>query len=187
MYALKHRVLKRLKLSYIAMCAMALFVAGCSGLPIPKPKGVVDYNEGAPQVVAPPDQVTALLADAADRAAVALETLSAVEHSRSPGVSVAPVANAPMELRRAITIDWVGPVEPMVQTLANRAGYRSSVVGTSPPVPIVVSLDVQNKPIIEALRDVGLQMGQRADITVDSARHVVEIHYPPTPGLGQEF
>ncbi len=187
MTILTNTLFSRFTALHICIYAAALIaVSGCSGINLPN-RNVENYNRGAPQVAAPPDTVTALLADAADRAAVALETLSAVEHARSPGVSVAPVSNAPMELRRAITIDWVGPVEPIMQSLANRAGYSAGVVGTSPPVPIIISLDVQNKPVIEALRDVGLQMGVRADITVDSARRVVEIHYPPVPGLGQTF
>jgi defect-in-organelle-trafficking protein DotD len=180
---IRRATFKSVRLSLFLVCLTSVILGACAGIPLKRP-GVTDYNDGATQVVAPPDKVTALLADAADRAAVALETLSAIEHARSPGVSVAPVSGAPMELRRAITVDWVGPADHMVQTLANRAGYNFAVVGSAPLTPIIVSLDVQNRPVIEALRDLGLQMGARADVTVDSARRIVELHYPPTPGLG---
>ena len=72
----------------------------------------------------------------------------------------------------------MGPVEQITQTLANRASYDFSALGAGPPVPIVVSIDVENRPVIEVLRDIGLQMGKRADIRVDSGSRIVEIQYP---------
>jgi defect-in-organelle-trafficking protein DotD len=140
--------------------------------------------KSTPQVAASPDKVSAMLADAADRASVALETLAAVEQARAPGIAVAPIENAPAELRRAITVNWVGPVDRITKTLADRAGYSFNVIGNTPPTPVVVSLDVENKPVIDVLRNIGLQLGMRADIRVDSARRVVEIHYAPNAGVG---
>lgn len=143
----------------------------------------VAFSGDSPQLVAAPDSVSAMLADAADRSSAALETLAAVEHARSPGVAVSNINNAPSELRRAITVNWVGPVEPITKTLADRAGYNFLTIGHAPPVPIVVSLDIENRPVIDVLRDLGLQLGLRADIKVDAERRVVEIHYAPTTGV----
>ena len=142
------------------------------------------FSDGSPQRVAAPDPVSAMLADAADRAAGSLEKLAAVEYARSPGVAVGPVGDAPVQLRRAMTISWTGPVEPLAETLANRASYNFIVVGSAPPVPIVVNIEARNQPVIEILRDLGLQMGLRADIRVDANRHSVEVHYPPAGGVG---
>lgn len=141
------------------------------------------FRRGAPQLVAEPDNVSAMLADAADRAANSLEKLAAVEYARGPGVAVGPVSGAPAELRRAVSLRWVGPVEHVTQALAERASYSFLIVGASPPVPIVVDVDAENKPVVEILRDIGLQMGRRADIRVDAERSVVEIHYAPVTGL----
>lgn len=138
-----------------------------------------------PQLVATPDNVSAMLADAADRATTALETLAAVEYHKSPGIAVAPIGDAPLELRRAITVNWAGPAEPITKTLAERASYNFMVIGTPPPVPVVISLDVENMPVIEVLRDIGLQLGMRGDIRVNGARKLVELHYPPNTGVGQ--
>jgi defect-in-organelle-trafficking protein DotD len=137
-----------------------------------------------PQIVASPDKASMLLAEAADRASTALETLAAVEQARSPDIAVAPISNAPAELRRAMTVNWVGPVEPISKTLADRSGYKFVSLGEAPPVPVVVSIDVENKPVIDILRNIGLQLGQRADIKVDGERKVVEIHYAPVTGVG---
>lgn len=141
-------------------------------------------REYKPQIVASPDKASMLLAEAADRASVALETLAAVEQSRSPGIAVAPITDAPPELRRAMSVNWVGPVEPISKTLADRAGYGFVTVGDPPPVPIVVSVDVENRPVVDILRSLGLQLGQRADVKVDAERKLVEIHYAPVTGVG---
>ncbi len=137
-----------------------------------------------PNLVASPDKVSMMLADAADRASVALETLAAVEQARAPEASVGPVDNVPPELRRAITVNWVGPVEPIAQKLASRAGYGFQALGTPPPVPLVVSVDVENMPVIDVLRSLGLQLGVRADIHVDGRRQTVEVSYAPNTGVG---
>ena len=53
------------------------------------------FSGDTPQLVAAPDSVSAMLADAADRAANSLETLAAVEYARSPGVAVSNINDRP--------------------------------------------------------------------------------------------
>ncbi len=138
-----------------------------------------------PQVVANPDKVSLMLAEAADKASTALETLAAVEQSRAPAVAVQPIHNAPPELMRAMTLTWYGPAEPLVKKLADRASYTFISVGDKPPIPLTVNLDIENQPVIDTLRDVGLQLSTRADIKVDSTRRMIELHYAPVTGLGR--
>ena len=136
------------------------------------------------QVVASPDKVSLMLAEAADKASNSLEALAAIEQTRSPGVAVQPIHNAPDQLSRAMTITWVGPPEQVLRKLADRASYNFVALGNRPPVPLVVNVDVQNQPVIEILRDIGLQLGVRADVKVDSARQIIELHYAPVTGVG---
>lgn len=152
-------------------------LAGCAGF---------TGNQGAgaakPQLVAEPDQSALMIADAADRATRALESLAAVEQVRTPSAAAAAAAvpNAPPELQKAVTFQWSGPAEDVIRDLASRAGYTFHTVGAQPPVPILVNLDIYNEPMIEVLRDVGLQMGTRADLKLDANRRSVEIIYAPT-------
>lgn len=134
------------------------------------------------QLVAEPDPVSLRLASAVDRASAALQTLASVEQARNPGVSVSQVPYAPQELRRTVSVNWVGPIEPIARSLADRAGYAFQVNGDMPPVPLVVSVIAKQKSVVEVLRDVGLQAGQRADIAVDPERKVVELNYAPVSG-----
>lgn len=133
-----------------------------------------------PQVVAEPNSVDVMIADAADRATRAMETLADIENTKSPVKSVATVPNAPRELQRAVTFEWVGPPEPLVQELAQKAGYTYNTVGTAPALPLLVNVKATNKPLINVLRDIGLQMGARADLKVDGQMRVMEIHYAAT-------
>ena len=82
--------------------------------------GYIDRH-AQPQMVAEPSSVELMLADAADRATRALETLAAMESTKMPVKPVAIVPNAPTELQRAVTFDWVGPVEPLVEELTRKA------------------------------------------------------------------
>ncbi len=132
-----------------------------------------------PQMVAAPDRVSAMLADAADRASNALQTLAAVEQSKSPPANLAPIDNAPPELRRAVTIAVLGPVDTITELLAERASYQFKMYGDLPPVPVVVNVDTENRPIVEVLRDIGLQLGGRGDVRVDTVRRTIELHYAP--------
>jgi|GEM_PF-293039 len=139
-------------------------------------------NTGKPQLVAEPDQTSLMIADAADRATRALESLAAVETVRTPSAAAAAatIPNAPAELQRAVTFSFAGPAEDVARDMAARAGYTFNTVGDQPPTPIMVSMSIYNQPMVEVLRDLGLQMGTRADLKLDANRRTVEIIYAPT-------
>jgi defect-in-organelle-trafficking protein DotD len=158
-----------------ALCLTVVLTAGLSACAPMTPR--VDH-----QMVATPDPVALRLASAVDRASAALQTLASVEQARNPGVGIQTVPHAPQELRRIVTVDWVGPIEPMLRQLADRAGYAFQVNGDQPPAPVVITLQVRQKTVIEVLRDAGLQAGTRADVTVDANAKIVELNYAPVSG-----
>lgn len=153
----------------LGLCAV-LSLTGCSRMEgFPKP-----------QLVAEPDPVVARLAAAADRAANALDELAAIENTRTP-TDIPPLVNsAPIELRRAITIDWVGNAEPLVQQLADRASYEFKLTGQPSAIPLIVTIRVRNQPLIEILRDLGLQLENRATLRVDPETRTIELVYAAT-------
>lgn len=155
----------------LSIVFFSFFLVGCT-------PGRSVYTQD-PQVVAAPDRVSAMLADAADKASNALQTLAAVEQAKAPPAELARLDNAPIELRRAVTVSWIGPVDNIVKMMADRASYQFDVLGDVPPVPVVVNVNTENKPIIDILRDIGLQLGGRADVRVDANRRAIEVHYAP--------
>lgn len=75
------------------------------------------------------------------------------------------------------TIDWSGPVEPLVQQIARAADYRVRVIGTAPAIPVLVTVYTKNAMLGDILRDVGYQCGRRASVVVYPASRVIEIRY----------
>ena len=161
------------KIKFIFLSFVITGLAACTpGFPV--------GSSSNPQLVAEPERVTLLLAEAADRASRSLEALAAVEKVRTPGAEVASIPNAPQELRRTFSIRWFGPVEALTEQVADRAGYRFESFGNKPPTPIVVTLNAQDRQVINILRDIGLQIGNQGDLKVDAQRRVVELYYPQT-------
>ena len=66
-----------------------------------------------------------------------------------------------------------------VTDLAQRAGMSFQTVGGRPGVPLLVTVDVYQKPLIEVLHDLGLQAGRRADLAVNRSNNTIEIRYAP--------
>ena len=132
-----------------------------------------------PQIVAEPNRVDLRLADAADRVTRAVEALAEVEQAKNPAPIAQRLDDVPAELKRTVTISWIGPVAPLTQKIAERANYNFVELGDKPPVPIVVNVDVVNTPLIDVLRNVGLQMNGRGSVVVDGSKRVVEVNYAP--------
>jgi defect-in-organelle-trafficking protein DotD len=139
-----------------------------------------------PQIVVAPQKTDALLADAADRATKALESLAQIEKAKNPGKGDSSIPNAPTELRRSITLAWNGPAEPAVKLLADRASYAFETVGNAPPSGVMVNIDVRATPIITVLRSVGAQLGNRATLKVDPNARVIELQYAPVTAGANE-
>jgi len=117
--------------SRVSLCVLLLGTAACSN--------VTKHSNDNPQIVAAPDTVSAMLATAADRASNALQTLAAIESSRTPATNTGPVGNAPVELRRPVTVNCIGTVEPITESLAERSRYYFLTICTPPPLPVVLS------------------------------------------------
>ncbi len=150
-----------------AWVVVGLLLAGCA------------QHEVVP-VATEPDLVGTRIAQAAEKASKALDTVAGIEQYREPQMPPPEdYSSAPAELTQLITVRWSGPIEQMVETLAARAGMRMNRVGNPPSVPLLVSVDVYQKPLIEVLHSVGLQAGRRADVSVNSLNGMIEIRYAP--------
>ena len=131
-------------------------------------------------VAAEPDIVSVKLSQAADKAAAALDSIASIEQQRAPATPpMEDYSHAPPALKQPITVRWSGPIEQIGKALADRAGMQFRVTGIAPPAPVTVSLDVYQMPLVEVLKSVGLQAGQRADLAVDGRAGVIEIRYAP--------
>ena len=185
-----------------ALCLAVPLAGGCTSAGI----GLGIDTEASPPKASEsrqPDTAGMRLADAAERAEAALTALAMMRaaempprpagmpaeapgHSPVPGSSPVPEhSSVPPELRRAVTIDWIGPLETLAEALARRAEYRFVMAGAPSVRPVMVSVTAQDEPLIEVLRDAGLQAGNAATIVVDANGRTVRLDWTgdhPGPG-----
>jgi defect in organelle trafficking protein DotD len=75
------------------------------------------------------------------------------------------------------SVDWSGPIEPLVRQLGAATNYRVHVLGTPPAIPVIVSINAKNMMAGDILRDVGYQGGERAAVLVFPEARVIELRY----------
>ena len=156
------------------LCLAAALSGGCAPLgigPGMNPGTVPTIEERRP------DPAEMRLAEAASRAEAALTTLARIESARTPPLPAGISGEIPSELRRPVTLDWIGPLETLAETLARYAGYRFAVAGRPPVRPATVAVRAEDIPLIEVLRDAGLQAGSAATLVVNAGSRTVRLDW----------
>ena len=124
------------------------------------------------------DQPSASLAEASYAVSRSLADLSEVAQAASPAPSSVPMPSPEAYgMSGLTTVNWSGPVEPIVRQIAKSTGYKLRVLGKPPAIPVLVSVYDRNMPIADILRDVGFQCGRRATVVVYPQTNIVELRY----------
>ncbi len=120
----------------------------------------------------------ASLAEASYAVSRSISSLSEIAQAAHPLPQFeAPPCPASYGMSGLASIDWSGPVEPLVREIAKMTSYRVRVLGTAPGIPILVTLYDKNMMIADILRDVAFQCGRRAAIVVYPESRVIELRY----------
>ena len=168
-----------LRKNLLTVASAALLLAACSDFRTDWDQSFGQQPAAIKPTATEPDIVTVKLAQAADKASKALDSIANIEQQKNP--TVPPMqddyANASSNMMQPVSLRWSGPIEQVARTLAERAGMRFRVKGRQPAVPLVVSIDAYQQPILHVLRDIGLQAGTRADLAIDQNEGVVEVRY----------
>lgn len=80
-------------------------------------------------------------------------------------------------LQTRASVDWSGPIEELTLRIANAAKYRLNVLGKEPAVPVLITLTAKDQSLVEILRNIDYQAGNRAMIRVYPNNQVVELRY----------
>lgn len=133
-----------------------------------------------PPQVTQPDPALMALARSANEIQQTWNELGAIERARGPAYqrfSDEFDGVLPAGLERQASIDWNGPIEPLIRQIARDAGYGFRVVGRSPAIDVSVAIvSTQPTPLGFILRDVGHQAGDRAGVVLNGDH--IEIRYP---------
>jgi defect in organelle trafficking protein DotD len=123
----------------------------------------------------------AALAEAAGSVSQSLTRLGETEQAAYPPVSVSePPSPASYGMAIPTSIEWSGPVQPVVLQIANATNYKLQVLGKAPSIPIIVSVSAKNATMGDVLRDIGYQCGNHANIVIFPSTHLIELRYANT-------
>lgn len=149
-------------LTLAALLACALSLAGCA-------------RQATPETAASLTLVDKSLQEAASRitADLALLSGSTQQHdTRDP----TGILSEPMDLV------FDGPISQALEKICARTGFRFAVVGRPRQVPVLVHLHARGEPILNILRDIGLQTGPYERLrVVEQARLIELVWLDPAP------
>ena len=149
------------KLAFVVLF-LSLSLAGCAA---PPPREHLDNS-------------SASLAEASYAVSRSLVSLSETAQAAHPLPNLEPQPSpASYGMAGLTSIDWSGPVEPLVRQMARVADYRVRILGRPPAIPVMVSVYDKNMMIADILRDVGYQCGRRATLVVYPESRVIELRY----------
>lgn len=77
------------------------------------------------------------------------------------------------------SLDWSGPIEPLLQTIGEMSNYRVKVLGPTPAIPLIVTISCRERMVADILKDAGLQAGKRANLVVYPTSRIIELRYNP--------
>jgi len=120
----------------------------------------------------------AQLAEAATSISKSLVQLKEIEQAASPPMQhPTPPPPSSYGMGDLASVDWSGPVEPILHQVAESSGYQVKVMGNAPPIPILITLYAHHQPLGDILRNIGLQCGKKAEVVVFPEIHTIELHY----------
>lgn len=130
-----------------------------------------------PPTNAPSDDASIKLAEAANSVSDSLIELARIEKSNIPAQKKPESIPYAYNLQPHATVDWSGPVEELVMKVAKTSHYRLRVLGTRPSIPVLVSIQMRDKPMADILRNIDYQMREKGRLIVYPKSRVIELRY----------
>jgi len=117
------------------------------------------------------------LAEAASSVGKSLQQLSAMQMAVTPQTDVPQIDAKTTGMTQMASLDFYGPVLPVIEQIAKATGYKVQVLGDAPPIPVIVSISVNNQVMADILRNVTYQVHNKANITVHPEKRIIELRY----------
>lgn len=123
------------------------------------------------------DKATVKLAEAANSVSHSLNELARIQAVATPAVREAAEVPQTLELTNRASVDWSGPIGPLVERIAHVSNYKVRVLGTEPAIPVLVSINAHDARLADILRDASFQAGHKAEIRVFAKVKTIELRY----------
>jgi defect in organelle trafficking protein DotD len=171
-------MMKKTTWKFALLIPLFFLLASCSSS-----KKVVDLNlkylpANEVPVQTTDEQAQAQIAEASIAVGQSLQELSAVQMTVHPPKKLQkPFNPQTIGMSKRASVSWTGPVKPLLQKIAQATNYKLRVIGRKPNLPVLVSLNVHNRPIADILRNVTYQVVMKADIAVYPKTRTIELRY----------
>lgn len=140
---------------------------------------MVHFREDTPPP--PPLTTQEQVAKAAHSIDHSLVSLYEVERYKKPETLILKADPSPEivypSLSRKVSVDWSGPVQPLLQDIAMLTQYQVKVIGHPPAIPVLVNITDEHITAHEVIRHIRAQAYLRADILIFPDSGVIELHY----------
>ena len=168
--------MKNKKLLFIPLLLTSLALGGCASTPRQVNLHLNYVNDNA--AVSDNDPAAqAQIADAANSVDRSLSQMSAIDIATHPKTRLGKPMRVRDGLARYASITWYGPVAPVLYTIAKKAGYHVSVIGSKPAIAVLVNVSARNQSLSEILRNVSYQVHAKARIAIYPSRKIIELRY----------
>lgn len=121
------------------------------------------------------------LAEAASSVDASLRQLAEIERATHPQARLpSPPSAELIRMNQLASVQWTGPVAPLVDKIAQATHYKLRIIGKAPAIPILISISAKDTPMADILRDVTFQCGNKANIVLYAASRTIELRYAKT-------
>ena len=124
------------------------------------------------------DKAAVQIAEAAQSVSHSLQDLARIQEAATPPAKGKTLPDpATFGMTEFASVDWAGPIEPLVNKIASASQFKVKVLGKRPAIPVLINISAKNAALADILRDVDFQAGKKADIKVYAARKILELRY----------
>lgn len=132
-----------------------------------------------PPIVSENAKASMAIADAANQVSKDLNEINAIEKNNNQiGKKLnAPAITPNSNLDISMSVDWSGPIEPLLQRIADNCGYNLRIIGKKPAIPVLVIITAKDTYAAYLLRDANFQAANRAQVVVYPSDRIIELRY----------
>lgn len=130
-----------------------------------------------PTINSSSDDASIQLAEAARSVSLSLNELKSIEKASNPPLKPLPYPTASGLEKTITSVDWSGPIEPLLERIAKLVNYKLEVIGHRPAIPVLVTISSKDTPLAYIVRNADLQAGIKANIAVYPGIQTIELRY----------
>ncbi len=164
-----------MKIKHLWLIPLFCILAGCT---VHKKLTYSYITTDSAPVQATDVNAQAQLSEASVDVGHSLQQIAAIQLATHPKAKLAEPLNPDLiGMAQQTSLDWTGPIEPLLKKIAQASHYRLRVLGDKPPIPVIVAINANNVPLADILRNATFQVENKANITLYPATRTIELRY----------